>query len=130
MKKRIINVLVVLLSSFVVLILLLKVLDLLNFKCLFKHLFGVYCAGCGTTRMIESFLSFQFYQSFRYNPLMFILFVFFIVYVLYLIIVYIISGKFKLPSFKVIIIIIIILFIYMILRNIPYFEFLRPTVLS
>ena len=83
--------------------------------------------GCGVTRMIKSILKFDFYQAFRYNPLCFILFIISIPYFIYKTIIYIKTGNIKLPSLKLLIIIIVILFIYMVLRNIPKFDYLIPT---
>ena len=127
MKKRLFKVLLVLLISIIVFSFLIKFLNIIHFKCLFKYLFNFYCAGCGTTRMIESIFKLEFYQAFRYNPLMFILIIFMIIYILYFIYNYIFKNKIILPNFKMFIIIIIILFIYMILRNISCFKYLAPT---
>lgn len=130
MKKRILIALGISLTLLLLLIIIMKFMELINFKCIFKHLFGIYCAGCGTTRMIKSLFSFQFYQAFRYNPFVFILLAMGILYALCVVFIYVKTGKVKPPSFKVLLIIIALLFIYMILRNIPGFEFLRPTILS
>ena len=40
--------------------------------CPIKKFLGLYCPGCGVTRMLYSILKGQFYQAFRYNPLIFI----------------------------------------------------------
>ena len=109
MKKRLFKVILITALVILVILLSIKILDLIHFRCLFKYLFNFYCAGCGTTRMIKSLIKLDFYQSFRYNPGVFIL----------RIIIF--------PNTKVLIVIIIVLFIYMILRNIPYFNYLVPT---
>ncbi len=127
MKKRIIKVFGISLALLLLIIMLIKLMDFINFKCIFKYLFGIYCAGCGTTRMIKAMFSLQFYQAFRYNPFVFILLIIGVLYALYLMITYVKTGKIKIPSFKILLIIIFLLFIYMILRNISYFEVLRPT---
>ena len=41
--------------------------------CFIKKIFGFYCPGCGITRMLYSIITFDFYQAFRYNPLLFIM---------------------------------------------------------
>ena len=76
--------------------------------------------------MLSSILQLDFYQAFRYNPLIFIslpVFIFFIIE-------YIITKKEplynKIPT-KVWIAIIIIFIIYGLLRNFPLFDFLAPT---
>ena len=123
MKKRIINIFTLIIT----LVLILLFLKLINYKCIYRELFNIYCAGCGFTRMIESIINLKFYQAFRYNPLFFILFIIFIPYFIYQIYLYIRYGNIKKPSLKLLIILVIILFIYMVLRNIPLFNYLIPT---
>ncbi len=130
MKNRLLKVLCVLSFSILCLIMVLKTLDIIHFKCIFKHLFGIYCTGCGTTRMVKAIIDLEFYRAFRYNPFIFILSILGLIYLIYMIIIYIKKGKIKLPSFRVVIIIIILLFVYMLLRNLPGFEFLRPSFIS
>ena len=130
MKKRILNLVLIIITLFLILLLSLYILKTISFKCFFKELFNIYCAGCGTTRMIQSFLSLNFYQAFRYNPFIFILCIVLIPYITYDIYLYIKKGKIILPSLRIIIIILSLCFIYMILRNIPGFEYLLPTKIS
>jgi hypothetical protein len=40
--------------------------------CPIHFITGLYCPGCGITRMLFSMIKLDFYQAFRYNPLMFI----------------------------------------------------------
>ncbi|MBQ9013891.1 MAG: DUF2752 domain-containing protein [Bacilli bacterium] len=127
MKKRILKVLVISLLIVLLLFLYPVLLGIIHFKCPFRLLFDIYCAGCGATRMIKSILKLDMYQAFRYNPLMFILSIFILVYAIYFIYNYIKNGTLKLPPLKIIIIIIIVLILYMVLRNISYFYYLRPT---
>lgn len=101
--------------------------DFINFKCFYREIFHIWCAGCGGTRMVKSILKLDFYQAFRYNPLLFIYFIIFVIYFIYNSVLYIKEKRIIKPSTKVIIIIFIITLIYMILRNIPSFEYLRPT---
>ena len=94
--------------------------------CPFHKFTGLYCPGCGVTRLLFSLIKLDFYQAFRYNPLVFILLIIGIIYLLI---------KFILKKFNIIIkvpnyvwyILIIIVIIYGILRNIPYFNYLIPT---
>ena len=123
MKKRIVNIFTLIIT----LVLILLFLKLINYKCIYRELFNIYCAGCGFTRMIESMINLKFYQAFRYNPLFFILFIIFIPYVVYQVYLYIKYGNIKKPSLKLLIILVIILFMYMFLRNIPLFNYLIPT---
>ena len=101
----------------------------IGYICPIKNIFNIYCAGCGTTRMIISLLKLDFYQAFRYNPLMFILGIVFLIYIIYVVIMYLRNKKIYIPNTKIFIAIIILMFLYMILRNIPYFEYLKPTII-
>ena len=123
MKKRIIYVFTLLIT----LILILLFLKLINYKCIYRELFNIYCAGCGFTRMIESIINLDFYQAFRYNPLLYVLLIIFIPYFIYQTYLYIRYGNIKKPALKLLIILVVIIFIYMILRNIPKFDYLIPT---
>lgn len=88
---------------------------------------GLYCPGCGATRMIYALLKLDFYQAYRYNQLLFLTLPFSIT----LIINYIYASiKNKEPWYKKIpltiwSVIIIIVILYGILRNI--FPYLAPT---
>ena len=94
--------------------------------CPFHKFTGLYCPGCGVTRLLFSLIKLDFYQAFRYNPLVFILLIIGIIYLLI---------KFILKKFNIIIkvpnyvwyILIIIVIIYGILRNIKEFRWLTPT---
>lgn len=91
--------------------------------CIIHKITNLYCPGCGITRMFFSLLNLNFYQAFRYNPLIFILLC---GYVLLKLSEIIIRKKIKISS-KVIIAILIIVITFGILRNIPYFSYLLPT---
>jgi hypothetical protein len=90
---------------------------------------GLYCPGCGITRCLVSIAEFNFYQAFRYNPLVFCLIPLFVFYsVTYWILK--ISGKntnkFNKYVKFIAYIILIITILFGILRNLPQFEFLAP----
>ena len=98
--------------------------------CPIHYLTGYYCPGCGITRMLISTLKSNFYQAFRYNPLLFILlFPSIILFLNYLYSVY--KNKralyTKIPS-MIWYILIIILVLYGILRNI--FPVIAPTIVG
>lgn len=111
----------------VFLILYLLISNHFNFyiPCPIKKITGLYCPGCGITRMLLSLLKLDFYKAFRYNPLVFIS----LPIGIYLYIDYIIrknkSLYKKIPQ-KAWYIIIVIFIVYGILRNIPSFDFLAP----
>lgn len=95
--------------------------------CWFREVFGIYCAGCGGTRMVKALFKLDFYQAFRYNPLIFILLILIAVWACYNVYRLISHKKIKWPSEKCCIIFAGVLILYMVLRNIPGFEFLIPT---
>lgn len=99
--------------------------------CPIKKFLGLYCPGCGVTRMLYSILKGQLYQAFRYNPLIFISLPFFVFY--YIDHLYSINkNKKKKLSFlepSIWYFLIVIFLVYGILRNISFFDFLRPTVI-
>lgn len=113
-----------------VILVIIKFLEFIKFECFYRAIFNIYCAGCGTTRMLKSIIKLDFYQAFRYNPLMFILLVLLCIYLIYNAILFIKGKPIIKPSIKSLVIIFIILIIYMIFRNIPGFEYLRPTVIN
>ena len=93
MRKRIFKVLVFVIIFFLALIISIKVLDIVHFKCIFRNLFNIYCVGCGTTRMLKCIFKLKFKEAFMYNPLVFILLILFLIYLIYFIAVYIKTGK-------------------------------------
>ena len=97
--------------------------------CPIKKITGWYCPGCGITRMLISLLKLDFYQAFRYNALLFIS----LPIILFFLIESIITKKEplynKIPT-KVWVLVIVIFLVYGILRNIPFFDFLAPTVIK
>ena len=98
--------------------------------CMFYKLTGLYCPGCGITRMLFSLIKLDFYQSFRYNSLLFISLPF-IIYLLGDMFIKFLMYKdnyiYKKISNKVWYILLIIVLFYGIIRNVPMFEFLKPT---
>jgi len=80
--------------------------------------------------MIRSLLHFEFYQAFRYNPLIFILLFPFGCTILAEIVYFIKNKRLFNISNKIYIVLIIMIIIYTILRNIPYFSWLAPTVIK
>ena len=98
-----------------------------NYNCIFREVLGIYCPGCGGTRMVKAILKLDFYQAFRYNPFMFILIVLLVCLVLINLALKMLGKKLILPKDKHLIILAICVILYFILRNIPLFSFLLPT---
>lgn len=104
----------------------------LAIPCWFYEITGWYCPGCGISRMLLSICAGDFYQAFRYNPLLFILLPFAIVlFVNWIYAEY--SGKkswYKEIPEWVWIALAIVLTVYGVLRNLPAFGFLAPTLVG
>ena len=119
--------LILILISFLIIYFILSELLDVDIPCLFYEITGYYCPGCGITRLLFSFLKLDFYQAFRYNPLIFILIIITGIYWL----VKFILKKFmnisiEIPNYVYYILLVIVI-IFGILRNIPMFDFLSPT---
>ena len=98
--------------------------------CLIHKITGLYCPGCGISRMLISIFHFDFYQAYRYNPWLFILLILFILYqILKLITSKLSTKELKLNNYFYIGILIFTL-AFRILRNLPYFSYLIPTVVK
>ena len=105
--------------------------EVLNFSipCLFHELTGLYCPGCGITRLFFSLLKFDFYQAFRYNPLIFLLIILCLIYW----IIKILLKKLKwiditIPNYIYYCLLVVVI-LFGILRNIPMFDYLAPYIL-
>ncbi len=127
MKKKIIKI-IILIIILIAYLILGKIFNI-YLRCPIYETFHVYCPGCGLTRMLLSILKLNFYQAFRYNPLVFIM----LPFSLFLLIEKLYSEYknkkslySKIPNY-VWYIILVILIAYGILRNIiPYLE---PTII-
>lgn len=105
----------------------------ITFVCPSYTIFHIYCPGCGTTRMIKSILTLNFYQAFRYNPLLFILSPFILILLIDKYIKWLKGNNnylYKKINQKFWYICIVILVIYGIIRNIPTFDYLIPTIIT
>lgn len=99
--------------------------------CMFHQITGLYCSGCGASRALRSILHFDFYRALRYNAIFTVLLPFLAVYFGALGISYIRFGKDRISgkiSMTPVWVIISVAILYGILRNIPFFSFLAPTV--
>lgn len=97
--------------------------------CPIKKITNLYCPGCGVTRMLLSIIEGDFYQAFRYNPLLFICIPFFIIY--YIEDLYSLykqrTSKFKKLEPGIWYFLILLFLVYGIVRNTIAFDFLAPT---
>jgi hypothetical protein len=94
--------------------------------CIFHSLTGLYCPGCGMTRAMHTLLNGNFIKAFWYNPLFFTFLPLFIYMGAVQLKALIRTGKtkvIKLP-YQLIILIVTMVFLFWILRNIPYYPFI------
>lgn len=98
--------------------------------CVFYKITGFYCPGCGITRCIYSLLCLNFYQAFRYNMLGFCLIIFAFIYLIYVIFCKLkgISHIKEIPNI-ILYFLLITTILFAILRNIPFFSYLAPTII-
>ena len=94
--------------------------------CVFFELTGLYCPGCGATRAIFSLTKLHPYQAFRYNALIITLLPLAIIYLVYK---YVFKDEKKIPNW-IWCTLLIIAILFGILRNIPIFLYLAPTVIK
>ena len=97
----------------------------IGIPCVFHELTGLYCPGCGITRLLFSLLELNFYQAFRSNPLVFILLILIILYLILKLILKRFNKNLTIPNYIYYFLLIIVI-LFGILRNIPGFEFLIP----
>lgn len=122
MKIRDIIVLIVIFLIYTVLIIRFDI----GIPCVFYEITGLYCPGCGITRLCLSLFEGDVYQAFRYNPIIFIdLPILFILFVLN--IFFKKNKNIKKITDVIIIFLATITIIFGVIRNIPIFSFLAPT---
>jgi hypothetical protein len=95
----------------------------IGIPCPFHELTGFYCPGCGFTRVALSLLKLDFYQAFRYNPL--------VLLILPLYITYTMANKKQMrrTSHVIMIVMLTVTLTFGLLRNTPAFDWLAPTAL-
>ena len=100
----------------------------ISIPCPIYKITGLYCPGCGVTRMCVSLINLDFCSAFHNNQLIFLSIPIFIIFGVVQTVKYIKTGKNSLNRFQeyFLYIYIIVLILFGVLRNIPYFYFLRP----
>lgn len=100
--------------------------------CLFYEITGWYCPGCGISRMLLALGRGEFYQAFRYNPLLFIA----LPVVVILLINWLYAKYYgkkswyeKVPEWAWIALLVVVV-VYGILRNLSMFSYLAPTIVD
>lgn len=98
--------------------------------CIIHKITGLYCPGCGITRMIISIFELDFYQAFRFNPFLFILLVVTLLYqIIKLITKKLLTKSIRLNN-NVYVSLLVLTILFGILRNLPQFSELIPTVVK
>lgn len=122
MKIRDIIVLIVIFLIYTVLIISFDI----GIPCVFYEITGLYCPGCGITRLCLSLFEGDIYQAFRYNPIIFIDLP--ILFILFVLNIFLKKNKnIKKITDVIIIFLATITIIFGVIRNIPIFSFLAPT---
>lgn len=91
--------------------------------CVFREVTGLLCPGCGLTRLVLSLMELNLIQAFRYNMLVFFLAP---LYLIYLLLVR--RGKTK-HSGILMGVMVVLTIAFGVLRNLPYFEWMAPSVI-
>lgn len=107
-------------------ILVILLMYIFGIPCFFYKITNFYCPGCGFTRAVFALLHLNIYQALRYNVLIII----YIPLILYCIFYKFILKRDCQISNLILYIILILVCLFGILRNIPYFSYLAPTVVS
>lgn len=96
--------------------------------CFFNLITGLYCPGCGISRMCISIINLDFKAAFSYNPLVFCLLPFFAFEGIYSGIEYVKKGSSYPGKIRKVIwmIVAIVVVVFGILRNINSFSILSP----
>lgn len=94
----------------------------LRIPCVFSVITGLDCAGCGLTRAVFALLDFNIYQAFRYNMLVFILAPLYLMYLLLR------KRGYKRSSTVLMSVMLVSALVFGVLRNVPMFSWLAPTV--
>jgi len=102
----------------------------IGIPCMFKSITNLYCPGCGITRMFLSLFQLDFTKAFYSNPLIFTLLPYGVfAYLRHSL--YILKGKsypYKEYHRYILIVILVITIAFGVVRNLPYFHFLRPEI--
>ena len=100
----------------------------IQIPCLFHLLTGLYCPGCGISRMFISILHLDFLNALRYNSMVMFLSPFLLVLLFQVLFSYVKTGSKKLSKRQTVAVWIMagLLLLFGILRNIPQLDMLRP----
>ena len=100
--------------------------------CVVHRLTGLFCPGCGSSRALGSLLRLDFYQAFRWNPLVVMLLPFALFYLVWGSVSWVRVGRNtlddRIPS-KLLWAVLAAALVFFVLRNLPWYPFtlLQPT---
>jgi len=96
--------------------------------CMIHLVTGLYCPGCGVSRMCLSILQGDFYLAFRYNPLLFLILPLLGFYFIRQAVNYIRGVKWQMSNWESIVwkVLVVVLIIFGVVRNLPGMQALLP----
>lgn len=96
--------------------------------CMFHQLTGLYCAGCGISRMFISLFRLDFLSAVRYNIVVLFLLPVLFLLTAQLVFRYLKTGDVKLTKRQKFLVwsMIVVLMLFGVIRNFPQFSFLQP----
>ena len=102
----------------------------IQIPCPFHRLTGLYCPGCGVSRMCISILRLDFLSALRYNSIVLFLLPVIFLLMVQLTVHYVKTGRKQLTKGQRIVVwsMAVILVLFGVIRNFPQFPLLRPPV--
>lgn len=103
-------------------------LYLLKIPCIFSSISGLYCAGCGTGRMLHSLLHLDFRSAFAYNPFMMVFLPIMAVFLIVQAVLYVKKGTLfaSMPAKSFLLLVILLGLLFSVMRNLSAFSYLAP----
>ena len=99
----------------------------LGLPCVFHKITGLYCPGCGVTRLIVDASHFRFLKAFRDNAVIAVMLPVWLVVLFIMLFRRDNTRLTETRTFKILTIItLVLLIVFGVLRNIPFFWFFRP----
>lgn len=100
----------------------------IQIPCVYYTLTGLYCPGCGISRMCISLLNFDMKSAFQYNAGVMLALPVITIVTFQLLVQYVLIGSKNLTmrQNRIVWILIFYFILFGILRNLPFFEFLQP----
>ncbi len=96
--------------------------------CMFHLITGLYCPGCGVSRMCLSILQGDFQRAFFYNPMLFLMLPLLVFYFIRQAVNYIRGVKWQMSKWESVVwkVLVVVLIIFGVVRNLPGMQSLLP----